>query len=380
MALIGWWASLPLLSGWGSAAMKPVTALSLAALGLALMHPGKDSRFAFAIGLAVVAVAVLDFGISRGLVQVPPAVAPIAEAVSPVTQPGIALAIAPVAGALALSRFERHHVAAIMLGGLGGVIAVFGIVAHLAGIEALHGTLRGPGLPSPVGLLCVVVGIVLRIGTMPRKSRPLWHLVVVLVCAIIAPLLLLAVYTGFRITDARLDQAHKDLMNEARTLSAEVDHEISTDIERLQALATSPSLRRGDFAEFQRQAEAPLATGQNSNIMLVDRNMRQLVNTRVQFGTPMPKAIVQEPVKRALATGKPQVTGLFTEPMSHQLVIRIIVPVQIDGENRYALVRSPNRRFVTGLLKAHELPPGWQAAVADATQRIVARSVEEEDG
>src|SRR5215471_6939625 len=71
--LIGWWAGLPMLSSWGRgfAAAKPVTALYLTALGLALVHPGK--RFAVAVGLPVAAIAVLDlfgvdFGINRWLV------------------------------------------------------------------------------------------------------------------------------------------------------------------------------------------------------------------------------------------------------------------------------------------------------------------------
>ncbi len=72
-AFIGWWVSLPLLSSWGSgfATVKPVVALCLVALGLALMHPGKNSRLAFAVGLAVAAIAALDlldrFGIDLGI-------------------------------------------------------------------------------------------------------------------------------------------------------------------------------------------------------------------------------------------------------------------------------------------------------------------------
>jgi hypothetical protein len=74
-ALIGWWAGLSLLSSWGSGfePVKPVTALCLAALGLALVYPGKNSRFAFAVGIAVIAVGALDlfrvdFGVNRSLV------------------------------------------------------------------------------------------------------------------------------------------------------------------------------------------------------------------------------------------------------------------------------------------------------------------------
>src|SRR5262245_22652706 len=61
---IGWWGGLPTLSSWGSgfATVKPVTALCLTVLGLALVHPGKNSRFAFAVGLAAAAIAALDLG------------------------------------------------------------------------------------------------------------------------------------------------------------------------------------------------------------------------------------------------------------------------------------------------------------------------------
>jgi hypothetical protein len=52
----------------------------------------------------------------------------------------------------------------------------------------------------------------------------------------------------------------------------------------------------------------------------------------------------------------------------------IIIPVQIDGENRYALVGSPDPHVVAGLIAASELPAGWQAAVSDATHRIIVAS------
>jgi hypothetical protein len=54
-----------------------------------------------------------------------------------------------------------------------------------------------------------------------QTPRPLWHLMLTLAWVITVPLLLFAAFTGFRITDAQLDQVRKDLMNEARTLSAE---------------------------------------------------------------------------------------------------------------------------------------------------------------
>jgi hypothetical protein len=345
-ALIGWRAGLPLLSIWGSGyfAIGPFAVLMLAAFGLALVHPGKDSRFAFALGLAGIACAAvglvvvlfdIELGIDRWL-------APRAQLAGSfrVTSAGM-LAFGLAAGALALSRFERHRLAATMIASLAGAIAAFALLGYLAGIDTLYGSVsvNSPTLPATVGLVCVAAGIIFRIGTMPalRKSRPLWHLLVMLGCAIVAPLLLFGAYAGFSITDAQLRDVREDLAMEARTLSANVDREIIGEIERLQALAASQSLRQGDFAEFQRQAEASLGLRQSGNIVLIDRNMQQLVNTRVPYGNPLPKAVVPKLIARALATGRPQVTDLFMAPFVNQLLVGIIVT---RGDRRRETLRG----------------------------------------
>src|SRR6266853_570352 len=386
-AFIGWWVSLPLLSSWGSgfATVKPVVAFCLVALGLALMHPGKNSRLAFAVGLAVAAIAALDlldrFGIDLGInrlnrLLVPRAAVPGSETSFRMIN-GVPLALALVGGSLTLSRFERYHFAAAALGALAGTTQVFDLLVYLSGTHTFYAAIKTPTPLTAVGVLCVGGGIVLRVGTMPalRKSRPLWQLQVMLGCAIIAPLLLFGVYTGIRVTDAQLHDVRENLAIEARSLSAGVDRVIIGEIESLQALAASPSLRQGDFAEFQRQAEASLALLQIGNIVLIDRNMKELVNTWVPFGTHLGKAAVSESlVERSLATGKPQVAGLFIGSVTKRLMFSIIVPVQIDGENRYVLGRSQDQHAIARLVAASELPTGWQAMVSDAVHRIIARS------
>jgi PAS domain S-box-containing protein len=385
-AFIGWWVSLPLLSSWGSgfATVKPTTALCLGALGLALVHPGKNSRLAFTVSMAVAAIAALDlldlFGIDFGINRLNRLLVPRAAVPGPETSfrmiNGVPVAIALAGSSLALSRFEGHHFAATALGGLAGVMAVFALLTYLSGIHTLYGSVAQPTPPTAVGLLCIASGIILQIGAMPalRKPRPLWHLLIMLGCAIIAPLLLFGVFTGIRITDAQLRDVRNELMSGTRTLSAAIDREIVGEIERLQALAASPSLHQGDFAEFQRQAEASLALRQSGNIILINRDMQQLVNTTMPFGTPMQKTAAPESVARVLATDRPQITGLFTGPVTKQLTFGIVVPVQIDGENRYALVRSPNLHALVRVVAANELPAGWQAMVSDAAHRIIVRS------
>jgi PAS domain S-box-containing protein len=389
--LIGWWAGLPLLSSWGVGfpPTRPLGALCLAALGVALMHPGKDSRFAFAVGLTGVALAALGLGLA--LLNVDLGIDSWLARRAAVHGPGaISFRVANVAtlalglagGALALSRFERHRLGATALGVTAAAVAVFALLGYVTGLDTLYGSasVSSPPLPTAVGLLCIALGVVLRVGAMPalHTPRPLWQLLAMLGCAIIVPLLLFGAYAEISMADAQLDQVRKDLMNGARTLSAEVDREIIGEIERLQALAASPSLRQGDFAEFQRQAEASLALRKSGNIMLIDRERQQLVNTWVPFGTPMEKTVVMEHMEKALATGRPQVTGLFVGPVTHQPIFGIIVPVQIDGERRYALVRSPSQHALAGPVAANELPPGWHAVVSDSAHHIIAASQQEE--
>jgi PAS domain S-box-containing protein len=379
--LIGWRAGLPLLTHWGSGySAGPFAVPMLAAFGLALVHPGKNSRYAFAVGLAGIAYAavglvVVHFDIELGIERWLAPRAPLAASFR-VTSAGM-LAFGLAAGALALSRFERHRFAATVLANIVGGITTFALLGHLSGMDTLYGSasVNSPSVPAAVGLLCVTVGIILRIGTMPvfRKPRPLWHLLVMLGCAIFGPLLLYGAFAGFRFTDAQLREVRENLAIEARTLSANIDREIEGEIDRLQGLAASGSLQQGDFAEFQRQAEASLALRRSGNVVLIDRNMQQLVNTAVPFGKPLAKAGAPAATERALATGQPQVSDLFLTPVTQRLVVIVIVPVLIRSEN-FALAKSPEQRMFARLVAAKELPAGWQAVISDATHRIIEQS------
>jgi PAS domain S-box-containing protein len=373
-AFVGWWAGLPLLASWGAGfpPMKPVTAVCLGGLGLALIYPARNSRFAVAVGLAVAILAALDlfgidFGINRWLV--PRAVVPGTNA--------MAVALGLAGASLALSRLEGHHFAATALGGLTGVGAVYALLnIYLTGLDPLSSSVEPPALPTIIGQLCVAAGIILQIGTLPalRKPRPLWHLHIVLGCAIITPLLLFGAYAGLSVAAVQARHALNDLTGRAHTLSAEVDREIISEIERLQVLAASPALRDGDFAEFRRQAEASLTLHQSGGILLIDRNMRQLVKAGRPLGTAPENAAVSDPAQRALETDKPQVTGLFMAAVIDQFMYGIIVPVRIGEESRYALVRSLDQRTLERLIARTELLAGSHAVISDATHRIMAES------
>ncbi len=379
VALTGWWAGLPQLLSWGAdlPTIRPSGALSLAALGLALIHPGKNQRFAVGVGIAIALLSASFLGLLLLNVDLP---------VRLLVRPYVAtVAFGLAGGSLALSSCEQCRLVATVLAGLAGGTVAFALLGYLTGIDTLYvsASLASPPLPASVGLFCIAGGIILLIGETPafRTPQPLRRLLIALGCAIVAPLLLFGAYAGTRAANAQLNQVRNELKGDASTLSMAVDREITGEMGELQALAVSPSLRRGDFAAFQRQAEASLVFRQDVNIMLVDRNMQQLVNTWVPFGTPLEKAAVTEAVERALATGRPQITSLFTAPVTEQLVLGISVPVQIDGENRYALVRPVDQHAIASLVAAvaaHTGQPGLHVAISDANSHIVERSEQED--
>ena len=115
------------------------------------MHRSKESRFAVAVGCATTAVAALtllgvDFGINVSLAPQGAVLEPgPASSRMMVEMP---FSTAPIGAALALSRFEKYHFAAILLAGLGGVMAAFGLLIYVAGIPVFFGA--GPDTTAAV--------------------------------------------------------------------------------------------------------------------------------------------------------------------------------------------------------------------------------------
>src|SRR5262249_30902429 len=158
---------------------------------------------AFAVGLAVAAIGAFDlldmFGIDSGInglnrLLVPRGAVPGPENPFHMIN-GVPIALVLVGSSLALGRFERYRFAATTLSSIAGVMVTFALLSRLTG-SMLLSPVEMPTPLTAIGMFCVVVSIVLRIGTVPglRRPRPLWQLLIVLGCAIIAPLLLFGVY------------------------------------------------------------------------------------------------------------------------------------------------------------------------------------------
>src|SRR4051794_33157151 len=91
-------------------------------------------------------------------------------------------------------------------------------------------------------------------------------------------------------------------------------------IEDLQVLALSPALASGNFAEFREHAGRAVELIGGVAIVLYAPDGQQLVNTRQGLTGPLPKRTEFEIERRAIETGKPQVSGLQKAIVDGQMI------------------------------------------------------------
>jgi hypothetical protein len=141
------------------------------------------------------------------------------------------------------------RISRLLLSGAAGAIEMFALFSGLTGIDTLYDAVhyRVPPLLA-AALHCWRHHFADRKAPEFRIPEPLWRPLTMFGCAIVAPLLLLGAYAGFSIAESQFDQVRNNLITEAPVLSGEVDRKIIGEIERLQTLAASPSLRHGTLS------------------------------------------------------------------------------------------------------------------------------------
>lgn len=212
-------------------------------------------------------------------------------------------------------------------------------------------------------------------GILAQRAWPIRLHLVLFAIALLTPLLLFsAVLTGHFIrTEHRTNERQLQAM--ARSIAADVDREIAGMISTLKALSNSPSLQNGDLAAFYAQAKLTLAPTIR-NAVLMDLSGKQLINTRLPFGTILP--VTQRngsTFPRTVAQSRvPHVSDLFEGTVSREALVSVSVPVFRGDEVTYVLVMSLEPGQLLPVFRQAQLPGGWSAAISDGSNRVLARS------
>jgi signal transduction histidine kinase len=160
-----------------------------------------------------------------------------------------------------------------------------------------------------------------------------------------------------------------------RAFALLVDNELETREGLLSALASSPSLARGDLGEFYRHARL-LSPTPKTAIILYEPDGRQLLNTRMPLGSPLPLKRVSniDELMARYGADRTLVSDLFKAPLGgrHDFVVQ--VPVRIEGQIRYFLSMGVNASSLQEMMAQQRFPAEWMASIIDRKGKIVARS------
>ena len=165
------------------------------------------------------------------------------------------------------------------------------------------------------------------------KGRTLAQMLALLVLSILLPAAFLTGTLIWRVGGLDRENANQQALQLARSVAGNLDREIEGSIETLLALSTSPALLRGDFETFHRQSIETM-TFRNLNVYLKSVDGRQLMNTRVPWGAPLPVVPPTEHDQEIIATLKPAASDLVIGTVTKRWVLGLSVPVMAGGKLR----------------------------------------------
>jgi diguanylate cyclase (GGDEF)-like protein len=195
-----------------------------------------------------------------------------------------------------------------------------------------------------------------------------------LVAACVIPLGLITASVVYAYYWLQRDHVYRETVLSARYLAADLDRELTAIESGLRVLVTSPELSTGDLASFHKRATDAVKGQFVSNYVLTDRQGRQLLNTKVPFGTPLPSSGRPIQLRDVFESGNFVVSDLFVGPVSRAPIIALGVPVYRGREVVYSLSIGIAPERILRVLQRRALPEGWVASVLDSSGTIVART------
>jgi len=200
-----------------------------------------------------------------------------------------------------------------------------------------------------------------------------------LVLLILGTLIPILAFSGFMLVafNRQTRQAtERGLIETARALSVAVDQHVSASMSVLQALATYEHLQKGELEGFHRVARAALASQPAwHSVVLFTPAGRQLLNTRLPFGSVLPATGNPEMVAQVARTQRPIVSNVFTGTLRNRpLVMLVAVPVVRNGAAEYVLGAGFDLDALTGVLSEQHLPPDTLGTLLDRNKVIIGRT------
>jgi signal transduction histidine kinase/CheY-like chemotaxis protein len=203
-----------------------------------------------------------------------------------------------------------------------------------------------------------------------------WNLVLLVVGALI-PMVAFAAVVVYQLAGSERTAAERRLIGSASDLTVALDREIQSTIRTLNALAESEELKRDDLKAFHALATRVVSTQRSGwlAVILLVPDGRQVANTNVAWGTPLPTVLEPASLNRLIVEKRPVVGSLTPGKLRSGVGFSVRVPVLRDNQVRYALTAVITPEALSSLVRLSDVPNGeWTRAILDSQGVIVARS------
>jgi two-component sensor histidine kinase len=206
-----------------------------------------------------------------------------------------------------------------------------------------------------------------------RRSRSIQFWLGLLVTVIVIPVLAFSIVLLDRNGRAQRETIETLADATAGSVSEAVDREVRGMLTTLRVLAIGSELRREDLAAFHARARLALAdTG--AHVIVLDGELNQLLNTRVDWGTPLARTSDPDSARFAEENRVATVSDGFVGRTAQRWVFNVVLPPSLSGiEGRY-LIMTQDAQNLAAALAQQELRGGWNASLVDRNGIVLASS------
>ncbi len=206
------------------------------------------------------------------------------------------------------------------------------------------------------------------------RSRSITGQLFLFALAFGGPLLLLSGFIGWQYVRQEERRIENLAITQAASVAAQIDNQLATFLASLNVISVGASVVNGNADDIRARLDQ-IDIPDTVWFTLRDRNGRQLLNTAVPAGQPLPTFSGKgDPV--LFEQGQRYVSNLIWAPMAKTWAVTVNVPVRsppVTGEVKYAITAAiPSEYFVDLLTRA--APAGWVVTINDRDGYILARS------
>lgn len=207
----------------------------------------------------------------------------------------------------------------------------------------------------------------------PTLGRPIALYLLILALVALVPSFLFSAVLLQRNNEAQERVVETLMTGATRSIVQTVERELTANITTLKVLATTPSLLARDFAAFHARARLGLQ-GTNTYAFVLDENFDSVMATRVDYPSPRMPTNDPESARRAVQTQRVVVTDILLGAVSGRWVFNILQPIYPPTGGPLVLAMNRDGETLAAALLADKLPEGWNVALVDGRNRVIAGS------